>query len=164
MRTKARALLVDMNRGVSATTKRADRAAESAQTQRQELTLHAAVTAYIDSTERAPATTAGYAALLKNHLAAWHNKRLVDISPTMVVDLHQAIGGIAANNAMRLFRSTWNANRRILSLPESPTYILSSRKKSDPHCWTTETRRDRRIHPAELRAWWAATGALTTGR
>jgi integrase len=160
VRTTAQELLRDMIQGRSATVKRAQAKAQALQAATLSLSVQAAVTAYIDDTERAPATNSGYQAMLDKHLAPWHSKRLVDISSAMVVDLHRQIGGVAANNAMRLFRATWLANRRALDLPEPPTYILSSKERESSHTWAPEKRRDRRIHPAELQSWWEATDTL----
>ena len=154
-RARGQQLLADMMHGRTATVKRQERAAESAERDRQNVTVYRAVEAYIESRDRAPATTAAYVAILNSHLRPWHRKSLVSVTPAMVVELHRAIGGVAANATLRLFRAAYRAHARSLSLGECPTFTLGTDEPG--HSWTPERRRERRVHPHQLRAWWQAT-------
>lgn len=162
--SRARALLLDMEQGDTATVKRARKAAQEAREAAAGVTVGDALKDYIDGTQRAANTTNAYKSMSKNHLKPWLGLRLIDVTPQMVVALHKSIskerGKVAANNALRLFRATWLANSRALELGECPTYILSRREKESAHSWAGETRRKRRIHNSELKDWWAATEAL----
>lgn len=158
VRARGQQLLADMMHGRTATAKRQERAAERAERERQDVTVYQAVEAYIESRDRAPATTAAYVAILNSHLRPWHRKSLVSVTPAMVVELHQSIGGVAANATLRLFRAAYRAQARTLGLEECPTFTLGT---SEPgRSWTPEERRERRVHPHQLRAWWQATEAV----
>lgn len=164
----ARGLIAEMDSGVTPAAKKAALRAEAAKQAADELTVHVALTDYIEGTDRAANTTSAYTTMRDNHLAPWKNKKLREVAPADVVSLHKVVakqrGKVAANNCMRLFRATWMANRREQSLGESPTYILSKREKENAHTWTKEIRRNRYIHPEELADWWAATEKLTEVR
>ena len=157
-RARGQQLLADMMHGRTATAKRQERAAERAERERQDVTVYQAVEAYIESRDRAPATTAAYVAILNSHLRPWHRKSLVSVTPAMVVELHQSIGGVAANATLRLFRAAYRAQARTLGLEECPTFTLGTDEPG--HSWTPEERRERRVHPHQLRAWWQATEAV----
>jgi integrase len=162
--SRAGDLVRDMEQGRNASVKRSERALRAIEEARVSVTVGDTLKDYINSRERAENTTKGYKTMRKSHLSPWEKKRLIDITPAMVVDLHKAnsekIGPVAANNAMRLFRATWMANRRKLGLGECPTYILSPKENEDAHQWTRETRKTRRVHPEEIRDWWLATDEL----
>jgi integrase len=171
VRSRANRLMLDLERGISPTQKRAEKAVEAAKKAqaaaveaRDSLTLFAAAQDYIEMAELAVATKNNYTTYLNKHLADWRDQPIVSIGVDEVIHIQKTIaserGDIAANNALRLFRAVWNVVAE--DNPDMglcPTYVLSKKSKKKVQ-WATEERRDRYVHEKELAVWWASVEKL----
>jgi integrase len=149
-RDAARALLVDMRRGIDPKRKTTG-------------TLQETLNAYLQNIK--PHTRAIYLRLVNNHLAAWRTRPLASITPQEVDALHHAIaakvarrgqhsGHSVANHAVRLLRLLYNfAASRDDTLPRNPVRIRGSE-------WHKVVPKRRPIAPEQLAAWYAAVMEL----
>ena len=171
----ARALLVEMEAGQTATVKTAQRKAAEAEAVATDTTLIQAATHYIKLKKRAPNTTAAYVRHRDNKLAKhWPDKRIVDVSPDDVIALHTKVaagtgrgyGPSAANSLVGFIRATWKANKRRLNLGECPCSVFTKAGGGEVSLYN-EIPRERFVEPGQFAGWWRAVqglrGAAYTG-
>jgi len=171
VRSRANRMLLEMEDGITPIQRRAEKAAKMAEDARKAAikardsqTLLAAAQDYIKTAELAEATRNNYTTYLNKHLAGWRDRPITSIGTDEVISLQKTIaadrGGVAANNALRLFRAVWNVvaeDNPAMGL--CPTYVLSKKSKKKVQ-WAKEERRDRYVHEKELATWWAAVEKL----
>src|SRR5262249_48655659 len=132
-------------------------------------TLRETLDAYLKANkEISQRSRAIYTQLVTYHLAAWLDRPIVDITPTEVDNLHQAIankvakrgqhsGHSVANDAMRAFRLLYNWAEfkygRDESMPRNPVRL----RKNE---WHKVTPRRRPIDTDKLKEFYAAVNEL----
>lgn len=166
--TRARALLAEMESGLTATAKREERATTAALEEQVGTTVTQACTYYIELKYRAENTQAAYRRFRDKQLDKhWPAKLIAEVTPDDVIALHAKITGgegrgygpVAANNVVRFFRAVWKANKRRLNLGECPT-IVFTKEGGQEVTWHAEKRRKHYIRERELADWWTAVQAL----
>jgi hypothetical protein len=157
VRSRALELLVEINSGISASQKRADRAVQTAEdaleaevVERDSLTLFKAAEDYIETAELADGTKNNYTNYLNKHLKPWSAMPIASIGIEEIMQVQADIKGergpIAANNALRLFLAVWNVVAEDNpEMGQCPTYVLSKKSKNKVQ-WAKEERRDRYVH------------------
>tara|TARA_R110002072_G_C7944811_1_gene532747 strand:- start:1224 stop:2531 length:1308 start_codon:yes stop_codon:yes gene_type:complete len=160
---KARAMIAQMDGGVTPSKKKAEAKALVAEEAKLSTNVKNACTAYIQAKTRALNTINGYKRFRDHHLKAWHSRRLSSITEDDIAELHDDIttesGPVAANNVIRFFRAVWKFHRRKLKLGDCPT-IIFTREGDSIRQWNAENRKTRYVHHKELKVWWEATERL----
>jgi integrase len=160
---RARAMIAEMDRGVTPARKKLEARAAAVKEAREALTLQEACDNYINAKDRAKNTTKGYERFRDNHLIGLHRYQLATITEDDVEELFDEItdetGPVAANNVLRFFRAVWKHHRRRYGLGDSPTIIFTA-EGDNIKSWNAESRRTRYVHREELKPWWEATERL----
>lgn len=157
-RKEARALLLEMQKGINPNVIKQKRKDDS------EITLCSVYESMIrDNQEISQTTKDIYEQKYNKHLLHWKARQVNEITESMVINLHDKIsvssGKIAANQALKLLRSILNYSKARYKIPvENPVMILSALKK-----WHKEEPRKRTIREEDMSAWYKAVEEYPTG-
>jgi integrase len=162
-RTMARSVLADMSSGKDPQLHR--RAArERSATLGEMLDDHLANARKKDGTKIRASTAEKYRAMFKRNLADWLDKPIAEITLQMVRVRYESLCNRSLSEAggtMRILRTVCRRAAVILPLREDGTQMMQSiPTQSLDRGWGSTSRKNTKLDPAELPAWWRALSAI----